>query len=78
MLQEERQARILEHLEKQGSGTIREFCLLTDSSESTVRRDIQSLADSGSLKKIYGGAQALHRVLTEEFGCRNNYRGYRP
>ncbi len=67
MLSEERYEKILNYVDTSGSSTIKELSQLTGSSESTVRRDIQSLVEAGQLLKIYGGVKSIKRkVLTEE------------
>ena len=59
MLTEERHARILEALGKQKSVSLSELCELLDASESTVRRDLIVLDESGLLTKVRGGAMAI-------------------
>ena len=67
MLSEERQAIILNFLEKKGSITVTELTKLLDISESTARRDITLLDKAGKLTKVFGGAVALeHSFLTKE------------
>jgi len=56
MLTEERQAKILSLLEAMGSVTIQQLMLEFNASESTIRRDLNSLDTSGDLVKVYGGA----------------------
>ncbi len=58
MLTEERQRRILETVEERGSVTAQELMMLLDASESTIRRDLTSMAKDGLLNKVHGGAMA--------------------
>ena len=59
MLTEERHARIMEALSRQKSVSLAELCKLLDASESTVRRDLFALDESGLLTKVRGGAIAI-------------------
>lgn len=56
MLTEQRQQAILNQLEKQKAVTVTELTKLLDSSESTIRRDLNSLHQQGRLIKVHGGA----------------------
>lgn len=77
MLSEERYEKIIEYVDASGTSTIKELSKLTGSSESTVRRDIQSLVDSGRLLKIYGGAKSVKRkVYTEELDMLKRHNLY--
>ena len=58
MLTEERHSIILDTLAHQRSANLSELCALLDTSESTVRRDLAVLAESGMLIKVRGGAMA--------------------
>lgn len=58
MLQEERFARILSILEKKGSVTVGQLMEKLGASESTVRRDLNTLDAKGHLIKVHGGAVA--------------------
>jgi DeoR family ulaG and ulaABCDEF operon transcriptional repressor len=40
--------------------TVQDLVELTGASEATIRRDIVALADEGRLRKVRGGAEALH------------------
>lgn len=61
MLAEERWGAILDIVEKQKSVTVDELTKICHTSESTVRRDLTTLAKMGRLNKVYGGATALDR-----------------
>lgn len=56
MLQQERHTIIREQLQRHGAVEVHELAVLMQVSDSTVRRDIQDLADAGVLKKVFGGA----------------------
>ena len=59
MLAEERMAIILETINEQKAVKLSQLCETLDASISTVRRDINSLADMGKIVKVHGGAMAL-------------------
>ena len=59
MLAEERMAIILETINEQKAVKLSQLCEILDASISTVRRDINSLADMGKIVKVHGGAMAL-------------------
>lgn len=59
MIIEERHKRILEELNKNGIITLADLTVLLDSSESTIRRDLNSLHNDGKLKKVHGGAVSI-------------------
>lgn len=59
MLAEERMAIILETINEQKAVKLSQLCEMLDASISTVRRDINSLADMGKIVKVHGGAMAL-------------------
>lgn len=56
MLQYERFETILSMLHANSTVKVSELAEMLDVSESTIRRDISDLADSGRLKKVFGGA----------------------
>lgn len=59
MLSEEREQRILQLLEQKKAVTVMELTKLLQTSESTIRRDLNSLAEMGKLNKVHGGATAI-------------------
>lgn len=59
MLTEERHSIILETVNTQGSVKLSDLCALLDTSESTIRRDLNALDEKGLLIKVHGGAIAL-------------------
>lgn len=56
MLTEERQKIILSLVEEKGSVTATELMEALNASESTIRRDLNSLSEAGLLQKVHGGA----------------------
>lgn len=56
MLTEERFNAILSILEGKKAVTVQELASLLDISESTVRRDLNTLSNQGRLNKVHGGA----------------------
>ena len=60
MLTEKRQEEILRLLTLKGSVTVQELKEYFDASESTIRRDLNTLVEKGALVKVFGGA-----MLTE-------------
>jgi DeoR family fructose operon transcriptional repressor len=67
MLTEERYAIILDVLKGKGTVTVTELTEQIGASESTIRRDLNSLDSMGRLNKVHGGATALqHDFITDE------------
>ena len=64
MLTEERFAKILSILEHMGSVTVQQLMTELDASESTVRRDLNTLDASGQLVKVHGGAILKNTVYS--------------
>ena len=58
MLAEERFSRIMSIIEDKGSATVQELMEALDASESTVRRDLNTMDSNGLLVKVFGGAVA--------------------
>jgi DeoR family transcriptional regulator, fructose operon transcriptional repressor len=56
MLAESRRRRLLELITRQGYATLDELVRVIGVSESTIRRDLESLDLSGSVKRTHGGA----------------------
>lgn len=67
MLTEERHRKIIERLERDGLVKSQDLVQWLDSSESTVRRDLQELEDLGILERVHGGAKR-HQHLEQELG----------
>lgn len=59
MLTEERYSIIVEQVKQKKSVTLTELCELLGASESTVRRDLNSLDEKGLIKKVHGGAISI-------------------
>lgn len=67
MLCEDRYQTILQLLQQKRSVTVPELCKLLQSSESTIRRDLNTLAEMGKLNKVHGGATAIDQpIFTQE------------
>ena len=64
MLTEQRHSIILETLNRQQSVKLSELSELLNTSESTIRRDLNFLAEKGLLTKVHGGAIALDGQFT--------------
>ena len=64
MLTEERFAKILSILERMGSVTVQQLMTELDASESTVRRDLNTLDANGQLVKVHGGAILKNTVYS--------------
>lgn len=64
MLTEERFAKILSLLERTGSVTVLQLMKELDASESTVRRDLNTLDMAGKLTKVHGGAVLKNAVYS--------------
>lgn len=61
MLTEERYQLILRILDDRNAVTVAELSQQLNISESTIRRDLNALADMGKLNKVFGGATSLNR-----------------
>lgn len=59
MLTEERHRLILEILKEKGIVKINELVEMTDTSESTIRRDLTYLENANALKRVHGGATLI-------------------
>jgi len=59
MFTEERYNIILHELKKKGIVSVTDLVKMLDSSESTIRRDLNALDKKGLLKKIHGGAISI-------------------
>lgn len=65
MLETERHQIILEELKKRNIVKLQELVELTNSSESTIRRDLTQLEQGKYLKRVHGGAARLQGKLQE-------------
>ena len=66
MLTEQRHEIILNLLSEKGSITVTELKDILNTSESTIRRDLNTLDEQGRLTKVFGGAVEKADVNTEE------------
>ena len=69
MFTEERYSIILNQLKIKGMISVTELVKKLGASESTVRRDLNSLDSEGLLKKIHGGAVSIEEIIS-----RHDYR----
>jgi DeoR/GlpR family transcriptional regulator of sugar metabolism len=68
MLARQRQALILEHVERDGAVRVSELTKLLGVSDMTVRRDLDALAGRGLLDKVHAGATLRRDASTNEPG----------
>lgn len=64
MLIEKRFREILEIVNREKSVTVQELMNVLDASESTIRRDLNTLDSEGKLVKVHGGAVAVESVFS--------------
>ncbi|WP_299375650.1 DeoR/GlpR family DNA-binding transcription regulator [uncultured Tateyamaria sp.] len=60
MHEKERHTIILSAVEERPVVTVGDLCNLTGASEATIRRDIATLDQNSQLRRVRGGAEALH------------------
>jgi DeoR family ulaG and ulaABCDEF operon transcriptional repressor len=63
VLERERQRLIVKLIDERSIVSIAELVGLLGASEATIRRDISTLAEGGEIKRIRGGAEAVHPRL---------------
>lgn len=74
MLAEERLARIVDAVAQRGTATVSELAAELETSESTIRRDLDKLDQAHRLVKVHGGAAALERAhLTRDVALDARY-----
>ena len=66
MLKTERKKLILEELGKHKVVSLEKLVGLLDTSESTVRRDLDELESENKLRRVHGGAELPHSLQEEE------------
>lgn len=66
MLSEDRQLRIIAHVRERGFVTVSELCELYGVSEATIRRDLDSLAEDGQVRRLRGGAGDIKGTVRPE------------
>jgi DeoR/GlpR family transcriptional regulator of sugar metabolism len=70
MLAAERQALILDEVQRRGAVTVSELAGRFEVSEMTIRRDLDALVVRGALDKVHGGATSRRSPSTDEPGFR--------
>ena len=60
MLAEERLSKITQRVNEQGSATTQELMEYLNASESTIRRDLNTLDAAGEIIKVHGGAMSIN------------------
>ena len=63
MFLEERQAKILEMLERNGKVLVKELAEIFSVTEDSIRKDLSTLELDGKLKRTYGGAVSIEEKL---------------
>ena len=66
ILKSERKQLILDEIKEKKFLQMEEMVQLLDSSESTVRRDLDELESEGHLRRVHGGAEVVSKLQTEE------------
>ena len=66
MLKSERKQLILEELKQHKIVSLEKLVVLLDTSESTVRRDLDELESENKLRRVHGGAELPHSLQEEE------------
>ena len=59
MLTPERQKVIEDFVNQHGLCRVSDLCSITSTSESTIRRDLNQMAEKGLIKRVHGGAQSV-------------------
>lgn len=62
MLEKQRQQLIIDILDKEQFASVRSICVQVNSSEATIRRDLNKMSKQGLLKKIRGGAEVINKA----------------
>ncbi len=62
MLTQERYQSILSTIDERGAVTVSELAEMLGASESTIRRDLTALDETGRLRKVFGGATSIKQV----------------
>ena len=66
ILKSERKQLILERIQAQQYVRLEELVEILETSESTVRRDLDELENEGKLKRVHGGAESTGNLQLEE------------
>lgn len=64
MLLDQRRQNVLQIIEKEGFSSLQQLVDLLDSSESTIRRDLEYLESIGQIRRTRGGASYIGESLT--------------
>lgn len=75
MLTEERYQIILNEIDRNSLVYVSELVKELDTSESTIRRDLNFLHKEGKLKKVHGGATALDKIIRTKDDLLSNREG---
>lgn len=65
MLTEERHTIIVDMVNKRGIVKTQELMQALNCSESTIRRDLETLHNDGKIKRIHGGAKRIYQISEE-------------
>ena len=65
MLTQERQSIIKNYVDQHDFCRVADLCKLTQSSESTIRRDLSEMDQLGILRRVHGGAQEVSRSIRD-------------
>lgn len=65
LLTPERHQLIIDYLEENDVIKIQDLTIMTDASESTIRRDLSALEEKGFLKRVHGGAAKISSIRLE-------------
>lgn len=76
MLTEERRQKILDLLEQQKIVKSQDLVNLLNASESTIRRDLQELENSGFLERVHGGAKKEQLLNFEQNMSENHSKTF--
>lgn len=66
VLTDERYRLILESLERESFVKLQDLVDITESSESTIRRDLKKLEEEEKLVRVHGGARRIHHLVGED------------
>lgn len=62
MITEKRHEFIMKEIKQKNSVSVADLVEMLDTSESTIRRDLLELDRQGLLRRVHGGATAIHRI----------------
>ena len=71
MIKAERQDKVRQLLEEQGTVSVKEISDALGVSDMTIRRDLEELASLGEIERVHGGARSAqgrpHAMLRHEY-----------